>query len=115
MIRRPPRSTLFPYTTLFQGIGRVIDIATLGKPLGNGCEIGRGFTGPAALAQFPLQISAKLGAGGRVALDVAQRERGEGRLVERGWSLADLHSALFVPYSPTIQEAGRTVGGPEVA
>src|SRR2546429_6124522 len=25
MIRRPPRSTLFPYTTLFRSLGRVID------------------------------------------------------------------------------------------
>src|SRR2546429_2872410 len=25
MIRRPPRSTLFPYTTLFRSIGRKID------------------------------------------------------------------------------------------
>src|SRR3712207_8270434 len=25
MIRRPPRSTLFPYTTLFRSIARVID------------------------------------------------------------------------------------------
>src|SRR5438445_5340705 len=26
MIRRPPRSTLFPYTTLFRSIGRVVAI-----------------------------------------------------------------------------------------
>src|SRR2546430_8942546 len=26
MIRRPPRSTLFPYTTLFRSLGRVLDI-----------------------------------------------------------------------------------------
>src|SRR5258708_31459765 len=26
MIRRPPRSTLFPYTTLFRSIGPVLDI-----------------------------------------------------------------------------------------
>src|SRR2546430_13238082 len=30
MIRRPPRSTLFPYTTLF----RSLDLATLGTPRG---------------------------------------------------------------------------------
>src|SRR5256885_4192533 len=27
MIRRPPRSTLFPYTTLFRSTGRAIDAA----------------------------------------------------------------------------------------
>src|SRR2546422_5568659 len=29
MIRRPPRSTLFPYTTLFRSIGRIEDVAPL--------------------------------------------------------------------------------------
>src|SRR5256885_3963284 len=29
MIRRPPRSTLFPYTTLFRSLGVVIGIATV--------------------------------------------------------------------------------------
>src|SRR5687767_15563337 len=28
MIRRPPRSTLFPYTTLFRSFDRVIDVVT---------------------------------------------------------------------------------------
>src|SRR2546428_8953456 len=27
MIRRPPRSTLFPYTTLFRSIGAILDAA----------------------------------------------------------------------------------------
>src|SRR3712207_9024461 len=26
MIRRPPRSTLFPYTTLFRSVGRVLEV-----------------------------------------------------------------------------------------
>src|SRR2546430_13307911 len=30
MIRRPPRSTLFPYTTLFRSLGRQLLPATLG-------------------------------------------------------------------------------------
>src|SRR3712207_7394312 len=29
MIRRPPRSTLFPYTTLFRSVGRVLEVADL--------------------------------------------------------------------------------------
>src|SRR5690348_17402788 len=28
MIRRPPRSTLFPYTTLFRSVTRMVDICT---------------------------------------------------------------------------------------
>src|SRR2546428_1551115 len=27
MIRRPPRSTLFPYTTLFRSLARLLDVA----------------------------------------------------------------------------------------
>src|SRR2546429_1340231 len=30
MIRRPPRSTLFPYTTLFRSNGRLADVAIRG-------------------------------------------------------------------------------------
>src|SRR2546430_11260546 len=29
MIRRPPRSTLFPYTTLFRSVDQVLDLAEL--------------------------------------------------------------------------------------
>src|SRR5438067_5837466 len=29
MIRRPPRSTLFPYTTLFRSVGVIIDLAVI--------------------------------------------------------------------------------------
>src|SRR3712207_7155137 len=39
MIRRPPRSTLFPYTTLFRSIGdgcQIQDNAVLGKPTARG-------------------------------------------------------------------------------
>src|SRR3712207_7985827 len=31
MIRRPPRSTLFPYTTLFRSVGRVADQSPVGR------------------------------------------------------------------------------------
>src|SRR3712207_6904479 len=31
MIRRPPRSTLFPYTTLFRSIGRTAIVPMLGR------------------------------------------------------------------------------------
>src|SRR3712207_8980527 len=31
MIRRPPRSTLFPYTTLFRSLGRGPDVLVLGR------------------------------------------------------------------------------------
>src|SRR3712207_7862954 len=31
MIRRPPRSTLFPYTTLFRSLGQQVEIAAIGE------------------------------------------------------------------------------------
>src|SRR2546425_8056720 len=34
MIRRPPRSTLFPYTTLFRSMGSLIDAPTI-RPTGH--------------------------------------------------------------------------------
>src|SRR2546427_5531898 len=41
MIRRPPRSTLFPYTTLFRSHG-VARVAALAGDLGHPIELGRG-------------------------------------------------------------------------
>src|SRR3712207_8748166 len=41
MIRRPPRSTLFPYTTLFRSEGNLLQAATLiGKSLQHHASIG---------------------------------------------------------------------------
>src|SRR3712207_7537623 len=47
MIRRPPRSTLFPYTTLFRSVRRVVDQrplehdvgAPVGQPGGGGLPV----------------------------------------------------------------------------
>src|SRR2546422_3510761 len=47
MIRRPPRSTLFPYTTLFRSRG---DLAGNGRPLGGSRVRARG-AGPVASAR----------------------------------------------------------------
>src|SRR2546426_7959374 len=57
MIRRPPRSTLFPYTTLFRSAGGplMIAIAALG-----GWILARGSLHPVAeITQAARQISAK--------------------------------------------------------
>src|SRR2546421_2914584 len=39
MIRRPPRSTLFPYTTLFRSLGGIVGGAALGEPWGAACGV----------------------------------------------------------------------------
>src|SRR3712207_7545701 len=38
MIRRPPRSTLFPYTTLFRSLGRPMWDRRVVVPLGHACR-----------------------------------------------------------------------------
>src|SRR5438477_8414547 len=43
MIRRPPRSTLFPYTTLFRSVAKL--------PLTDGCQPGCGFLGIQVLVE----------------------------------------------------------------
>src|SRR5688572_31723538 len=53
MIRRPPRSTLFPYTTLFRS---VLDMAV-------------------ADPQLPVRVAVDSGAGRRVVVDVAGIQR----------------------------------------
>src|SRR2546422_2685804 len=49
MIRRPPRSTLFPYTTLFRSLGRAAGPAGLGGPGGADGIQRIGFALPAAV------------------------------------------------------------------
>src|SRR5260221_8878577 len=51
MIRRPPRSTLFPYTTLFRSRKHILEVHTRGKPLAQNIDLDTlagqtpGFTG----------------------------------------------------------------------
>src|SRR5437899_5668583 len=46
-MRRPPSSTLFPYTTLFRSIGESTDQGRIGPAIGDGhrLERGRNFAG----------------------------------------------------------------------
>src|SRR3712207_7890533 len=41
MIRRPPRSTLFPYTTLFRSPDPILELLKQGKTLLHHCQLGR--------------------------------------------------------------------------
>src|SRR3712207_8810020 len=50
MIRRPPRSTLFPYTTLFRSLGLVNHVTTPGMLMEKCLEIMRKITSKAPLA-----------------------------------------------------------------
>src|SRR3712207_8141390 len=48
MIRRPPRSTLFPYTTLFRSVALTTPAHRPRRPRGHGGRGGPGTAGPCA-------------------------------------------------------------------
>src|SRR3989442_11791176 len=64
MIRRPPRSTLFPYTTLFRSVRRVTEWLAYLRcgNRGRRCQKSKrlGFTDPAGESEF---VSARVGSG----------------------------------------------------
>src|SRR3712207_6868657 len=51
MIRRPPRSTLFPYTTLFRSLGAGEEVGALGRDVLPAAGLGGGVAVPAAVAR----------------------------------------------------------------
>src|SRR3712207_9279815 len=91
MIRRPPRSTLFPYTTLFRSHGRAQAVAglvgELVDPLAVGAlrsEVEQRHLGPVGLLAEPvgrgLSEHARLGDEGRAGPRVGGRDRKSTRL-----------------------------------
>src|SRR5258707_7111547 len=73
MIRRPPRSTLFPYTTLFRS-----QIVALGGGIGGGQRLG--FIGEV---------------GGGLRLDDAQKAQGDRKSTRLNSSHANISYAVF--------------------
>src|SRR2546422_9216032 len=91
MIRRPPRSTLFPYTTLFRSRGRAGD---------------RG-GGGGVLRRTPEPQAARAPAEARAELHRADRARGGGGGPARGTDLrGDRHPPVALP-----REGGRADRG----
>src|SRR2546428_4560947 len=69
MIRRPPRSTLFPYTTLFRSVVRPLHDADRGSEREQAVEIGEG------AVQIGLEADADAGVlGPHFAVQVQRRE-----------------------------------------
>src|SRR2546429_6707772 len=79
MIRRPPRSTLFPYTTLFRSLERLVDC--MERTL-VGCDGDR-----AVLAE---RVPAVVQAGGRIVPDEQHGQRERNR---RGVSRSEEHTS----------------------
>src|SRR3712207_7987701 len=59
MIRRPPRSTLFPYTTLFRSVDHVPDapVDVVGERAQPDADLRRGHTGPAGVGDGVLEVA----------------------------------------------------------
>src|SRR5256886_12447382 len=69
MIRRPPRSTLFPYTTLFRSKGAFGGLLMgVGAVLAFGCNIGGFFSATSALSLSGLGMMLGLGVGAFLGL-----------------------------------------------
>src|SRR3712207_6969193 len=77
MIRRPPRSTLFPYTTLFRSLGVLRDVAA-----------------PVRLDRFEL-VDLVLGEADLAQAPCAQREPGDRKSTRLNSSHANISYAVF--------------------
>src|SRR2546425_12376648 len=103
MIRRPPRSTLFPYTTLFRSVGEVDRLLAI-----VGDTHGEEQVRPAHEAEADAAV--------RLHRGVDLRQRGRGPL-DHGLEEADgepHHPLPLVPVDPplpALAAAGRTWGG----
>ena len=99
---------------LGQRIGRVVDIALLGKPVGNSREVGLPRAVPAALADLAREVRTQLRPRRRETADIAQRKLVQLALIEgrqcpaRSWPC---HDAVFVPQSPTNRKPAATAAG----
>src|SRR2546428_10056058 len=69
MIRRPPRSTLFPYTTLFRSLRELVNQLFCDVPSGTGAE------GPVRCSMK--QIDAVLAGGARWAVERSEEHTSE--------------------------------------
>src|SRR3712207_8058340 len=90
MIRRPPRSTLFPYTTLFRSVTRARGVE---HPLPDVAAVGRLVPGAAAGDEGDLALNGRVGADDDVVLgDDPDEDRKSTRLNS---SHANISYAVF--------------------
>src|SRR2546430_9987291 len=80
MIRRPPRSTLFPYTTLFRSRGERFHVPALGR-----------HASPVRRRALPRRGHARARRG---ALGLLRRPAGRGRLDRKSTRLNSSHSQI---------------------
>src|SRR3989442_9768703 len=61
MIRRPPRSTLFPYTTLFRSVADtgIVDALTRALPSGVACAVSAALCAPARSEEHTSELQSR--------------------------------------------------------
>src|SRR2546429_2601637 len=74
MIRRPPRSTLFPYTTLFRSVGRDADAGVL-DPAGGHRQALRGGNRDARSEEHTSELQSRLHLVCRLLLEKKKKKR----------------------------------------
>src|SRR3712207_1873516 len=108
MIRRPPRSTLFPYTTLFRSNGMVSSAHPLATKAGLEIleEGGNAFDAAVAVAAALNVVEPEMsGVGGYGAIVLYDAKEGRSRFFEIDSSApAKLDSSIFHPPTPTYLE-----------
>src|SRR5256884_953571 len=128
MIRRPPRSTLFPYTTLFRSVASVLRVPA-SRPLGNRTNSFHGRTASCSLLVGPVlecppsvgrpvssAISRCVAPRGTVTLSAymsrGSRRQGSGASFARIVSAMMDSSGPLGPCSPGIHFGNTSVSGP---
>src|SRR2546422_4353040 len=100
MIRRPPRSTLFPYTTLFRSIG----LATTNMPVPAAVPT---FGRKGMLSTNPISFAAPAGRHAPFVLDMATTTVAIGKLVRSEEHTSELQSRLHLVCRLLLEKKNR--------
>src|SRR3712207_8167600 len=101
MIRRPPRSTLFPYTTLFRSDAALLEVDRAVTPVGHD-----------DVAPLPRHLVVRVHTGGREdpldlqALPPGRRLGGDRKSTRLNSSHANISYAVFCLKKKQIQQSG---------
>src|SRR2546429_3433357 len=100
MIRRPPRSTLFPYTTLFRSSDRTLKSEISANPKGTTSvqlDIGRTLFAIQRSEEHTSELQSRLHLVCRLLLEKKKKHHNQFRCSDPTQSNHTSHSAIYVP------------------